>query len=47
METMRDKVSEIKETRALSYVAEILTNIYFMYNKDKLNIRHAEKIIFT
>ncbi|MBR1831854.1 MAG: DUF4422 domain-containing protein [Ruminiclostridium sp.] len=47
METMSDKVSEIKETRALSYVAEILTNIYFMYNKDKLNIRHAEKIIFT
>jgi hypothetical protein len=47
METMADKVPEIANTRALSYVAEVLTNLYFMSNKDKLKIRHAEKAIYT
>ena len=47
MESMADKVSEIKETRALSYVAEVLTNLYFMYHQKDLRIRHVEKAIYT
>ena len=47
METMSGKVPEIKETRALSYVAEVLTNLYFMYYRKNLNIRYAEKKIYT
>jgi hypothetical protein len=47
METLADKVPEIANTRALSYVAEVLTNIYFMSNQDKLSIRHTEKAIYT
>jgi len=47
METMGDLIPEIKETRALSYVAEVLTNLYFMSNTDRLNIRHAEKEIYV
>jgi hypothetical protein len=47
METLADKTPEIANTRALSYVAEVLTNIYFMSNQNKLNIRHAEKAIYT
>lgn len=47
METMADKVPEIKETRALSYVAEVLTNLYFMYHQKDLRIRHTEKAIYT
>ena len=47
METMSDKISEIRETRALSYVAEVLTNIYFMSHQDDLRIRHVEKEIYT
>ena len=47
METMSDKIPEIRETRALSYVAEVLTNIYFMSHQDDLRIRHAEKEIYT
>lgn len=47
MEEMSDEVPEIKDTRALSYVAEVLTNLYFMYNGGKLNIRHAEKAIYV
>ncbi len=47
IETLSDKYPEIKETRALSYVAEVLTNIYFMTNQDKLNIYHVEKRIFV
>lgn len=47
METMADSVPEIKETRALSYVAEVLTNIYFMSHSNELNIKHVEKAIYT
>lgn len=46
METMADAVPEIKNTRALSYVAEALTNIYFMHNKNHWNIVHTEKGIY-
>ena len=47
METMTDEVPEIAETRALSYVAEVLTNLYFMSHNTRWNIRHAEKTIFV
>jgi hypothetical protein len=47
LETLADKVPEITNTRALSYIAEVLTNIYFMSNQNRLNIRHAEKAIYT
>lgn len=46
METMADEILELKNTRAFSYVAEVLTNIYFMSNQNKLNIRHVEKAIY-
>lgn len=46
METLADEVPEIKETRALSYVAEVLTNLYFMYHKE-LRIRHVEREIYV
>lgn len=47
METMDVWVPEIKKTRALSYVAEVLTNLYFMSNADRLNILHVEKEIYV
>ncbi len=47
MEKMEKTVPEIKETRALSYVAEVLTNLYFMSNRRKLHIYHAEKEIYV
>lgn len=47
METMSDQVPEIRETRALSYVAEVLTNLYFMYNRRGWNIRHTGKEIYV
>ncbi len=47
METMADKVPEIKTTRALSYVAEVLTNIYYMSHQKDLKIYHIEKEIYT
>lgn len=47
METMADDVPEIRETRALSYVAEALTNLYFMYHQKDLRIRHVEKAIYV
>ena len=47
MERIADKVPEIRETRALSYVAEVLTNLYFMYHRKKLRIRHVEKAIYV
>lgn len=46
METMSEDVPEIKNTRALSYVAEVLTNLYFMYHRE-LNIGHTEKAIYV
>ena len=46
MEQHAEKVPEIKETRALSYVAEVLTNIYFMSKQDELVIRHVGKEIY-
>lgn len=45
METMG--VPEIESTRALSYVAEVLTNLYFMYNEKGWKIFHAGKEIYT
>lgn len=47
METLSDNVPEIRETRALSYVAEVLTNIYFMSHGDSLKIKHVEKAIYV
>lgn len=47
MEAMSDKIPEIKDTRALSYVAEALTNLYFMHHQEDLRIRHVEKAIYT
>jgi hypothetical protein len=47
METLADKAPEIANNRALSYVAEVLTNLYFMSKQDQLKIRHAEKAIYT
>lgn len=46
MEKMTDEVPELGGTRALSYVAEVLTNLYFMYHQDDLRIRHVEKAIY-
>ena len=47
IENMSDQVPEIKETRALSYVAEVLTNLFFMHNQYNFNIRHANKKIYV
>lgn len=47
METLSEKTPELGNTRALSYVAEVLTNLYFMYNQRGWKIRHAEKAIYT
>lgn len=47
METFADQVPEIKTTRALSYVAEVLTNLYFMYHQNQWKIRHVEKAIYV
>ena len=41
------EVPELVETRAFSYVAEVLTNLYFMYHQKDLRIRHIEKAIYT
>lgn len=46
METLANEVPEIASTRALSYVAEVLTNLYFMYNQDGWRIMHVEKAIY-
>lgn len=40
-------LSMIQDTRALSYVAEALTNIFFMRNQNKYRIVHTKKTIFT
>ena len=45
--TMGKEVPELIETRAFSYVAEVLTNLYFMYHQNDLRIRHVEKAIYT
>ena len=48
METhMSDEVPELRETRAFSYIAEVLTNLYFMSHQKALRIRHVEKAIYT
>lgn len=47
MEILADEVPAIKETRALSYVAEVLTNLYFMSHNTKWIIRHVEKAIYV
>lgn len=44
---MGESVPELIETRAFSYVAEVLTNLYFMYHQRDLSILHVEKAIFT
>ncbi|MBR2216007.1 MAG: DUF4422 domain-containing protein [Selenomonadaceae bacterium] len=46
LESMGDKVSDIKNTRALSYVAEVLTNLYFMSHR-QWRVKHVEKAIFV
>ena len=45
--TMGNEVPELLETRAFSYVAEVLTNLYFMYHQKDLRIWHVEKAIYT
>jgi hypothetical protein len=45
METL--EIPDIAGTRALSYVAEVLTNLYFMSNSGSLRVRHTEKAIYT
>jgi hypothetical protein len=40
-------LQSVKETRALAYMVEQLTSIYFIANRDKLTIVHAEKAIYT
>lgn len=47
METYGQEVPELLNTRALSYVAEALTNIYFMSNQKQLRIRHVQREIYT
>lgn len=47
METLSGQVPDIANTRALSYVAEVLTNLYFMHNREGWNIRHVEKAIYV
>lgn len=47
MEGMAGEVPEIGNTRALSYVAEVLTNLYFMSHQDVWRIRHVEKAIYV
>lgn len=47
METMADDVPALMETRALSYVAEVLTNLYFMSHQNDLHIKHVEKAIYV
>lgn len=47
METLTEIAPEIATTRALSYVAEVLTNLYFLSHRDELRIRHVEKEIYT
>ncbi len=45
-ENMSEEVPELIETRAFSYVAEVLTNLYFMYHQRNLRILHVEKAIY-
>lgn len=47
MEKHAEAVPEIKETRALSYVAEVLTNLYYMHNEKNWKLVHVEKSIYT
>lgn len=47
MEKIGDQAPDISNTRALSYVAEVLTNLYFMDHHDQLNIFHVEKAIYV
>ena len=46
-ENYSTEVPALVETRAFSYVAEVLTNLYFMYHQKDLRIRHVEKAIYT
>ena len=46
METLADEAPEIGTTRALSYVAEVLTNLYFMSHTE-LRLRHVGKEIYV
>lgn len=47
METLTDIAPELADTRALSYAAEVLTNLYFMSHQGTLVIRHVGKEIYT
>lgn len=47
LELMAKNVVEIGNTRAISYVAEVLTNIYFMHNRRRWKIFHVEKGIYV
>lgn len=47
MESLTNIAPELANTRAFSYVAEVLTNIYFMFHQKELKILHAEKAVFV
>ena len=47
MEKLGANVPALSETRALSYVAEVLTNLYFMSKQDVWRVRHTEKAIYV
>ncbi|GHU41399.1 hypothetical protein FACS1894111_03640 [Clostridia bacterium] len=40
-------IPSIKKARALGYVIEMLTSLYFISNQNNLIIKHAEKAIYT
>lgn len=47
MEKLGATVPALSETRALSYVAEVLTNLYFMSRQNVWRVRHTEKAIYV
>ena len=47
LEGMADKVPDIRNTRAISYVAEVLTNLYFRVNAERLRVWHVGKEIYV
>ena len=40
-------IEKISNSRALAYIMEQLTSIYFISNKKRLTIKHAERAIYT
>ena len=46
-EHMGSEVPELLNTRAFSYISEVLTNLFFMSRSDRLRILHTEKEIYV